>query len=228
MASIKEEGVKLIDLTFYGTEQHHDTFAGRKGDFEFNKRMIAAAKSANLTVNVSTAIMSDNYMQMEELRSTLETLQVDRFSFFIPHSKGRGRMLQDNRLTKQEFEELPQNIKDDFSKIKYMTEAEWLSTSEYPVPEKRNLTLVLTPDNYPSYANMSASDIIKELEAMDDEYISKMPSIPELAKKYGRPNNQQLYRFRDLLLRWKQEYIKDTGDIIYDMHDETHSFSVHI
>ncbi len=26
----------------------------------------------------------------------------------------------------------------------------------------------------------------------------------------------------------QQEYIKDTGDIIYDMHDESHSFSVHI
>ncbi len=43
-------------------------------------------------------------------------------------------------------------------------------------------------------------------------------SVSELAERYGRTDNQQLYRFRDLLLRWRQEYIAETGYAIYDMH----------
>ena len=45
---------------------------------------------------------------------------------------------------------------------------------------------------------------------------------------YGNPENQQLFRIRDLALIWQQRYIAETGNRIYDMHDETHSFSVHL
>ena len=86
---------------------------------------------------------------------------------------------------------------------------------------------MLTPDNYAHYADMSAAEILQELEAMDDEFVGKMPPVSELAERFGRADNLQLYRFRDLLLRWRQEYIAETGNVIYDMHDETHSFSVH-
>ena len=61
-----------------------------------------------------------------------------------------------------------------------------------------------------------------------EKRIVKMPTIPELADRYGNPENNQLFRFRDLLLKWQQFYIADTGNTIYDMHDETHHFSVHI
>ncbi len=227
MAEIKREGVELIDLTFYGTERYHDSFAGRKGDFEFNLRMLAAAEKSKLKVNVSIPLLRDNLDQMIELRQTAEIAGANRYSYFLPHSKGRGKQLENLRITKEEFESLPEEVRCSFQKVKHMTEAEWLSSSEFIMPEKRNLTLVLTPENYMHYAKMSAVTILKELEAMDDEFISKMPSVSELAERYGRTDNQQLYRFRDLLLRWRQEYIAETGYAIYDMHDETHSFSIH-
>lgn len=66
------------------------------------------------------------------------------------------------------------------------------------------------------------------IEALDERFIEQMPSVNDLAARYGRKDNRQLYRFRDLLLRWRQEYISETGGRIYDMHDETHHFSVHI
>ena len=87
---------------------------------------------------------------------------------------------------------------------------------------------MLTPDNIDHFESMSALDILNELEATDDNFLNKMPSVPELAKRFGRPDNQQLYRFRDLLLRWRQEYIKECGSDLYDMHDEAHHFSIHM
>ncbi len=205
MTEIKDEGVELIDLTFYGMEQYHDRFAGRKGDFDFCLRMLAAAEKINLPVNISIPLMHDNLDQMVKLREIPEIALAFKYSYFLPHSKGRGKQLKDQRITKQEFETLPQEIRDSFWKIKHLTEAEWLSSGEIVTPEKRNLTLVLTPENFTHYANMSASAILSELETMDDGFTGKMPSVPELAERYGRTDNQQLYRFRDILLRWRQE-----------------------
>ncbi len=228
MAGIKAEGVELVDLTFYGTKQYHDRFAGRNGDFDFNLKMLEAAEKINLPVNISMPLMRDNLDQMIELRQIPEIAKAGKYSYFLPHSKGRGKQLQDQRITKQEFENLPQEIRGAFQKVKHMTEAEWLASGAIPTPEKRSLTLVLTPDNFAHYADMSAARILKELEAMDNEFTAEMPTVAGLAVRYGRPDNLQLYRFRDLLLRWRQEYIAETGNVIYDMHDETHSFSVHI
>ena len=58
----------------------------------------------------------------------------------------------------------------------------------------------------------------------------KIGDIPvaELAAKYGDPGNEQLFRIRDLVLKWQQRFIADTGNTIYDMHDESHHFSVHM
>lgn len=228
MTSIKNAGVKLIDLTFFGTEEYHDRFAGRKGDFSFLKKMLAAAGKTNLAVNISIPLMRDNLHQMAELRKIPEVGIAENFSYFLPHDKGRGRAMQDQRITKQEFETLPEEVRSSFQKIKHQTEAEWLASGEMIEQKKRNLTLVLTPDNIGHYADMNASEIISEIEALDDRFLEQMPSAEELAARYGRKDNQQLYRFRDLLLRWQQEYIAETGDLIYDMNDETHHFSVHI
>ena len=92
---------------------------------------------------------------------------------------------------------------------------------------KRTLTLVLTPDNIDRMEKMDASGIINYLEQLDDAYLEKMPSPKELAKRYGDPDNKQLFRERDLLLKWEQMYIDEMKGSVYDMHDETHSFGIH-
>ena len=228
MAGIKNEGVEMIDLTFYGTEEYHDRFAGRKGDFAFLIRMLSAAKEAGIIVNISIPLLRENLGQMAELRNIPEIRNMEKFSYFLPHSKGRGRSVQDQRITKQEFESLPEEVRNSFQIIKHQTEAEWLASDEISEPEKRSLILVLTPDNIAHYEEMNAGEIVSEIETLDNRFLEQIPPVKELAARYGRKNNQQLYRFRDLLLRWRQEYILETGGLIYDMHDESHHFSVHL
>ena len=225
---IREAGVELIDLTFYGTEEYHDRFAGRNGDFKFVVRMLSAAVNEGLPVIISIPLMKSNLDQMDELTKLLADYPVSKYSYFLPHSKGRGITLQDQRITKREFESLPETIRNHFIKIPHRTEAEWLEDEQWKLTESRNLTLVLTKDNIPFFESMHAKEIIAYLEALDDDYLSHIPSIPELAKRYGNPVNDQLFRFRDLLLKWQQCYIADTGNTIFNMHDETHHFSVHI
>ena len=227
MEGIREAGVKLIDLTFYGMEEYHDRFAGRKGDFRYLLRMLNQAVKAGLQVQVSIPLIRENLSQMPELYEMLSVYPLRRCACFLPHTKGRGRTIPEQRITKQEFEQLPEEIRKTFAKTKHMTEAEWIVSDEMTEAGKRDLTLVLTPENYEKYSRMSAAEILAELEAMDDRYLKEMPSVQELARMYGDPQNQQLFRIRDLSLIWQQRYITETGNKIYDMHDETHSFSVH-
>ena len=228
MRDIHKSGIELIDLTFFGTEEYHDRFAGRKGDFRFLIKMLAAAYASGLPVNISIPLLRENLNQMEELHHILSGKKIGKFSFFLPHSKGRGRLIQDQRITRQEFDALPDTIRQSFVRIKHMTEAEWLSSGELADPEKRHLTLVLTPENISKLNAAPAIDILAGLERMDDQYLLAMPSARELAERYGDPAGQQLFRLRDLLLKWQQLYIAGTGNTLYDMHDETHHFSVHM
>ena len=225
---IYEEGVEMIDLTFFGMREYHDRFAGRKGDFDLLVGMLDAALKTGLKVNISIPLIRENLGQMNELRNCLEDKGAETYSCFLPHSKGRGNSVQEQRITKEEFEQLPVRIRSTFQKAKHQTEAEWLAGGELPRSEKRNLSLVLNKDNIAHFSSMSASEILDELEAMDDRFISEMPSVEELAERYGRKDNRQLYKFRDLVLRWRQEFIAENGKKIFDMHDETHHFSVHI
>lgn len=228
MNGIRENGVELIDLTFYGTEAYHDRFAGRKGDFAYLRNMLAAAYRAGLPVNVSIPLLSDNLDQMTELRRILSAVHTGKYMYFLPHGKGRGRSIRSLRITREQFESLPEEIRNSFQKTKHLTEAEWLASGEIKDPEKRDLVLVLTPENLPHFRKMPAEDILKELESLDDRYLREMPPAKELAERYGNPGNRQLYKLRDLLLEWQQRYLSDTGNTLYDMHDETHHFSVHL
>ena len=227
MQRIREAGVRLIDLTFYGTEEYHDRFAGREGDFRFVLQMVSAAIQSDLPVNISIPLLRSNLEQMDNLRSLLSGFPVASYSYFLPHSKGRGKTLQDQRITRQEFEKLPREIRDAFWKIPHQTEAEWIAAAKWEQPGKRNLTLVLTKESIQTFEVMKAEDIISFLETMDDRYLSQLSTTPELAEKYGDPDNDQLFRYRDLLLKWQQQFIADTGNTIFDMHDETHHFSIH-
>ena len=226
--SLKNAGIEMIDLTFFGLEDYHDRFAGSKGDFAFLIKMLTSACRHDLQVSISIPLLRENLPEMTELRKLLDERGATKYSYFLPHSKGRGRFLEDQRITKQEFETLPENIKASFQKIKHMTEAEWIMSDEITEPHKRSLTLVLTPENIDHFEGMSVSEIINELEIMDDEFLKQIPSVRELAERYGRKDSQQLYRYKDLLLRWRQEYLRDFRISMYDMQDEAHTFSMHM
>lgn len=224
---VKSEGVERFDLTFYGTRDYHDRFAGRAGDFDFLLRILSAASRVGLTAEASLPLTEENLSQADELLEMLEPYGLGATRIFLPHSKGRGRVLNDARLTKAEFDGLSEGVRARFSRLPHRTEGEWMAAGEWPTPDSRTLILCLTQDNIKMLGALSVEEIVCYLEGLDDEYYAAVPPIGELAERYGDKGSDRVYRLRDLHLKWQQMYLADHPGI-YDMNEESHHFSVRI
>lgn len=221
-----QAGARLMDCTFYGTRETHDRFAGRPGDFDFLFLLMDAARAAGLQAQASVALTRENAGEMAQLYACLEAHGVERIYSFFCHSKGRGAALAAQRLTRAEFDALPARVQGSFSSFPHDTEAGWIARGVYPQAVARNITLVLTPENIERLESAPPEESIARLEEMDENFYAEMGGPERLAQLVGQPDNQQIFRFRDLYLEWQKRYIRRFAPGIYDMNDERHSFSV--
>ena len=226
MGRIRDAGVELIDLTFYGLPDYHDSFAGRAGDFELLLNMLRAAGAVRLPVRISAPITEENAGQLEGLFRLLSQFRTDSIGLYLPHAKGRGRLLEPQRLRSSTLEQLPDSVRAHMPKVRTVTEAQWLREGVFPEPEERSLTLSLSPENIDRYENTSAHDMIRELEALDDAFYAAVPPAAELAGLYGDPAGDKLFRYRDLVLLWTEMYVREHHITLHDMTDERGHFSV--
>lgn len=224
LRQLNDHGIKLIDLTFYGTEGYHDRFAARKGDYQLMMRTLAKANKINLNVTVSIPITHENADQMDALIAELNQYRTQRIACFIPHSEGRGRLLDSVRFSSEDYNSLCEDVRNCVNWNRFKTESEWLRDG-FPATEKRVLTMTLTPENIDFFERLSFEETIAYLEKLDDDYYAAIPPVEELAHIYGDPNGDRYYSARDLYLSYQRRYIADHCVHIYDINDERQCFS---
>lgn len=224
LRQLKAHGIKLIDLTFYGTESYHDRFAARSGDYLLMMRTLAKANEVDLNVTVSVPITHENAPQLDELIAELEQHRTQRITCFVPHSEGRGHLLDSVRFSKEDYEKLSDDVRSRVNWNRFKTESEWLHIG-FPTVENRVLTVTLTPENVEFFEGLSFAETIAYLEKLDDDYYNTIPTVAELAEIYGDPTGKRYFNARDLYLNYQQRYIADNGIEIYDINDERQCFS---
>ena len=224
LRQLREHGIKLIDLTFYGTESYHDRFAARTGDYRLMMNTLAETNKIGLDVTVSIPITHENADQMDALIAELEQHGAQQIRCFVPHGEGRGQLLDAVRFTAADYENLSNNVRSRLNTTRFQTEGQWLKNG-FPVNEKRVLTVTLTPENAQFFEGLSFGDTIAYLEKLDDDYYAAIPTVEELAKLYGDPDGDRYYSARDLYLTYQRRYIADHNIEIYDINDERQCFS---
>lgn len=224
LRQLQAHGIKLIDLTFYGTENYHDRFAARVGDYRLMTDTLAQANRIGLDVTVSIPITHENAQQLDALIGELEQYRTQRIVCFVPHSEGRGRLLEPVRFSAADYESLSGYVRARINRNRFKTEGEWLQCG-FPVNEKRVLTVTLTQKNIAFFEGQSFEETIAYLEKLDDDYYSAIPTVEELAKIYGKPNGDRYYSARDLYLSYQRRYIADNHIQIHDINDERQCFS---
>ncbi len=224
LQELQAHGIQTIDLTIYGTQEYHDRFAGRQGDFAYLLTILREANRIGLAVNVSIPLTAENAGQAETLLDILEEYTIAHLFCFIPHSEGRGATLDSIRLTEPIFDRLHPRVEAYLNRNKFRTEREWLN-SDFSQPDKRVVALSLTPENIEYFEQQDFANTIKFLEKLDEDYYAVMPSLSELAARYGDPMGQKLYSERDLYLHYQRRYIQENSLTIYDINDERQHFS---
>lgn len=224
LLQLKEHGIKLIDLTFYGTENYHDCFAARAGDYRLMMRTLEQAIKVGLDVTISIPVTRENADQMDQLIAELQESGAEKIRCFVPHGEGRGRQLESIRLTTEDYDRLSEDVRSRINRSRFKTEGEWLR-SGFPTLGKRVLTVTLTPENVGFFEELSFEETIAYLEKLDDDYYSAVPKVEELAKIYGDPNGDRYYSARDLYLNYQRRYIAENQIEIYDINDERQCFS---
>ncbi len=218
------EGVKSLNFTFYGLPEYHDRFAARKGDFDLMIRMIQAAAAAGLQVSAGVPLTKENAAHAPELLRNLLEHGCERVRFFIPHEEGRGASLAAIRLEKKDLESLPEEVLQRLNRKVYRLEADWVREQD-PMETRRMILVSFRQDNIDRYESMSAMDVIREIEELDDAYYATFPPFRELARQYGDANGERLYGYRDLFAHYRSLYAEDQGIRIYDVTDERQSGS---
>ena len=221
---LKASGIKLLDFTFYGTQEYHDQFAGRKGDFALMMDSLEIALEKGLNVEVGIPVTKENLSQIDALMAMLPADQISVY-LFTPHSGGRGAALLDAKITTDDYEHLSPTVRQHFNRSHNKTPSEWLS-SDVQAAEKRVLTLSLLPSNIDRLEQQSFEDTLQELEKMDEDYHRIIPDFRSLLKIYADPGDRHLYSKKDLYMLYRRRYIAEHKLQVMDLTDERFSGSV--
>lgn len=225
LTDLRVHGIEVIDLTFYGTEEYHDRFAARQGDFDYLMRILKSANDVGLAVNVGIALNQENANQAGELMTQLRLHRLSHLFAFVPHGEGRGETLEPVRFRQEDYDALPESVKEVFNRKKFRPEGEWIREGGFSTPKKRVLTVGLISENVEFFESLNFPDTITYLEALDNAYYAAIPCLPELVKVYGDPACDRFYSERDLYMKYQRRYIQDHKLELPDMNDERFCFS---
>ena len=189
-ALLAEHGVEHLNFTFYGLPAYHDTFAVRKGDFDLMLRTVRAALGNGLMVSAGIPLSHENASQAEALLSMLQDTGMQNIRFFVPHSEGRGIVLESVRFSQDDYDNLPDSVRSRMNSTSYRSESAWLQSDELTDEAHRSLLFSLTPENICRYEAEDPSVLISEAEA------------------------------RDMKWHWRQRYLRQHPLELYDVCDE--------
>ena len=227
ITKIMSAGVENIDITFYGSRVYHDWFSGRHGDYDFMLLLASRASALGLKCLPTVVITKENINMLDDLVRILYSFpNIKEIHSFLPDCRGRGYVLEQSRISADDYDSLSDSVKKTFNISRYKTQSNWLSCGNMPEYTKRTIIITLRKDNIKMLENMTCNEIIAYVEKLDEDYYKAIPPLNELARMYGDTKSEQLYRLRDLFWMWQKKYIKDNCKDIYDVTDERHCCTI--
>lgn len=222
MDGLREHGVRSVNITVYGTDEYHDRFAGRIGDYRLLLRTAESAADAGMELSVGMPLTGESAPMADSVIDAFD--RMGRVKLFVPHGEGRGALLEPIRFTETDYSRLSDRARARLNSEIYKPEAQWLQEG---VPEDRSRLLIisLTPENISSCETIDPAELIASVERLDEAYYSSFPEPEELCALYGDPEGIKFYRSRDLLATYRVRHAKKYGIKLHDVTDERYSGS---
>ncbi|HAH19973.1 MAG: radical SAM/SPASM domain-containing protein [Omnitrophica WOR_2 bacterium GWF2_43_52] len=103
---LKESGVKIVAVSLYGsTSQAHDAFCGQQGAFEKSLAGIKNLQSAGIGLQINTTITKRNLPELEAIGKCALGMGALSYHVFFLVPVGRGKGLEGDEITPQEYED---------------------------------------------------------------------------------------------------------------------------
>lgn len=224
LTNLKDLGVELLNFTFYGTEEYHDKFSARRGDYCLMMETLDMALEKGIGVEIGIPVLKENLNQLEELVDIFSCKKVD-LRLFTPHAGGRGETLSDSKITVEDYISMSDKVKRYFNRSSNKTQSEWLTAPPKEVVH-RTLMLSLLPSNIEKLEKQTFEETLLELEKMDEEYFSQIPSFNELLIRYADENDRRLYSKKDLYILYRKRFVEENKIEITDITDERYCSSI--
>ncbi len=99
-------GVQRISLSLDGAEKEsHDAFRGVEGSFDSVIRAAGLAREAGLSFQINTTVTKLNYQELDRILDLSVSLGAVSFHPFLLVPTGRGKLMADLTISKNEYEE---------------------------------------------------------------------------------------------------------------------------
>lgn len=106
---LKKAGISTVSISLDSINpQKHDNFRGVQGSWKKAVDAIKFLRQNNILVQVNTTVTQQNYEEINEIISFVETLGVENFHLFFLVPTGRGVKLDD--ITPKKYESMIKNV----------------------------------------------------------------------------------------------------------------------
>jgi len=206
LASLQSVGLRMANLSFYGTRESHDSFARRRGDFEYLLLMAQVMAELGLARSEFILVRKSALSELPRLLEILDAIpgREQRVPSLCDYL-GRAANREEERLEEQDLQALPAALRDGIGRDHYRTEASWMQAilaDELP-PKSKLIYVIGVRDNNADYLeNEACEEILRTWRERDDQRRASGPSLAQVAEQYGDPTGRRLYALRDLEWKW--------------------------
>jgi hypothetical protein len=222
----RDAGVSKISLSFAGMGKFHDSWVGRRGEYNFLMRIAQIAAELGLDRVEKLYLTRSTIPQLESLMDALDPIPNRSARLLIPLIyAGFAKNLESERITEDSITKLSGRVLEylainNSSENFYKTEKTWIDALQNgyqnPSSYKKYLILMLREDNINEIETRSCGEIVRELKKKYDKVHAALPELNELCKVYGDISNTRLYGISELERKWTQSFLKENSQISID------------
>ena len=218
IAERQEAGIEGVHASLAGSHQTHDKWNGRAGDFEYQTTILRLVGELGMFREERLFLTKNTLPGFDRLLDILEGLpgEARRRSVSLFFFAGLATRYEDERITEDIRDLLPGRIKalrqGRFGD--WRSEREWIPIMLETADKPRRLILKMDVDetNIDALEQTPCEDIFAERERLYQQEYERMPSLGELAARYGDREGTKVYAMsRDVEGRWMAMRARNTG-----------------
>lgn len=210
---LKRTGIRRLGLSFHGVGKAHDACTHRRGDFNFLMDLARVAIEIGLKRHEQIFLRRSTLGQLPSLLVELDSVAGLESRSISPFDyRGRGKLLEEERPFVSDLDKLPAQAINHINRKTYKPELEWVQAimaGKIPTETRRYYRMPIHEDSIRQLQAKSPENILALLRETEDAFKSRIPSLQELARRYGDPKNQRLYAVRDLRWKWTDAYLAE-------------------